>query len=71
LEPYLADFGFINIRTVLPLGGFLPVLRAIRVRPGINRLLERNETLRSLNNKIGVHGRPVFKNPVVLICDAL
>jgi hypothetical protein len=69
LIPQLEMFGFTNIRTVLPFAMFIPGLRGVRVRPSINRLIERHSALRALINRIRLHGRPLFKNPIVLICQ--
>lgn len=67
LVPVLESFGFTNIRTVLPLAMFLPPLRRVRVIPILNRLLERHTELRNMTNTIRRNGRPIFKNPVILI----
>ena len=61
--------GFRNARTVIPLGAFIPWARANRVRPRINGMLERSTFLRSLNNAVARNGRPIFKNPIMLICE--
>ncbi len=71
MQPQLEDAGFRHIRTVVPLGAFIPLARSIRVRPWINRLLERQKALRTLSNLIGKSGRPVFKNPIMLVCKAI
>lgn len=67
LEPQLQAFGFRRIRTILPFAHYIPCLRHIRVRPWINRLFERHAALRRCANRVRLHGRPVFKNPIVLI----
>jgi hypothetical protein len=69
IMPQLEAFGFRNIRTVLPLAAFIPPLRNFRVRPWFNQRLERYSQLRSLSNLVQVHGRPIFKNPIILICE--
>ena len=69
LEPQLEAFGFRNIRTVLPFAQFIPLLRGVRVRPWINRLVERHAAIRELANKVRSQGRPIFKNPIVLIAE--
>jgi len=67
--PLIETVVFKNIRTILPFAVFIPALRAVRVRPWINRLFERYSVVRCLANAIRLHGRPIFKNPVVLICE--
>ncbi len=69
LAPQLESFGFRNIKTILPFAQYIPWLRRIRVKPGINRFVERHAGLRNLLNKVGAHGRPIFKNPIVLIAE--
>jgi 2-polyprenyl-3-methyl-5-hydroxy-6-metoxy-1,4-benzoquinol methylase len=69
LMPQLEAFGFRNIKTVLPLATFIPPLRNIRVRPWLNKLLESDSGLRRLANLIRVKGRPIFKNPIILISE--
>ena len=68
MVPLLEAQGFRKVRTVIPLGAFIPWARSIRVRPWINELLERSPFLRSLNNMVAAEGRPIFKNPIMLIC---
>jgi len=68
MVPLLHAHGFGNIRTVLPLGAFIPWVRAIRVRPWTNQMLERWAFMRSLNNMVAINGRPIFKNPIILVC---
>ena len=69
MVPLLEAHGFRNARTVIPLGAFIPWARANRVRPRINGMLERSTFLRSLNNAVARNGRPIFKNPIMLICE--
>jgi 2-polyprenyl-3-methyl-5-hydroxy-6-metoxy-1,4-benzoquinol methylase len=69
LTPWLKLHGFTNIKTIWPLATHIPFLRSVRVRPVINGMLERNAMLRSLSNLVRWHGRPVFKNSIVLICE--
>lgn len=69
LVPQLLAHGFTNVRTTVPLGAFVPVVRGFRVRPRINQLLEKNKTLRTTSNLFRRHGRPVFKNPIILVCE--
>jgi len=64
----LERFGFVGMRTVVPFGAFIPMLRGVRVRPRINMLLERSAALRGLNNVVARRGRPLFKNPIMLVC---
>jgi len=64
----LERFGFEGMRTVVPFGAFIPMLRGVRVRPRINMLLERKAALRRLNNVVARRGRPLFKNPIMLVC---
>ena len=71
LMPQLEAFGFRKIRTVLPLAAFVPPLRHFRVRPWLNKRLERHSGLRNLSNLVRVHGRPIFKNPIILICERM
>jgi SAM-dependent methyltransferase len=68
MVPLLKSSGFDEIRTVLPLAAFIPFARGIRVRPWINQLLERNGSLRDLSNMVGRGQRPIFKNPIMLVC---
>ena len=68
MVPLLESHGFRNVRTVLPMGAFVPWARGIRVRPWINRALERSAFLRSLNNVVAAGARPLFKNPIMLVC---
>jgi SAM-dependent methyltransferase len=69
LVPYLSEFGFKNVRTLLPFGAFLPVLRSLRIRPWLNQFIERHGELRALLNLARMHGKPVFKNPIMLVCE--
>lgn len=67
--PVLAANGFRNAKTVIPFGAFIPAARSIRLKPWINKLFERSATLRSLSNLVALRGRPLFKNPIILVCD--
>ena len=67
--PLLAANGFRRIRTVVPFGAFIPPVRGIRVKPLINRTLERSAALRALSNLIATKKRPIFKNPIMLVCE--
>jgi SAM-dependent methyltransferase len=67
--PLLEANGFRRVRTVIPFGAFIPPARGIRVRPWINQLLEKSQTLRSLSNLVARNGRPIFKNPIMLVCE--
>jgi SAM-dependent methyltransferase len=69
MAPLLREYGFRNVRTVIPFGAFIPGARRIRVRPWINQLLERSASLRALNNAVASKGRPIFKNPIILVCE--
>jgi SAM-dependent methyltransferase len=69
LVPYLSRFGFKKMRTLLPLAAFLPGLRRWRVRPWLNQLIERHANLRNLVNLLRLAGKPIFKNPIILICE--
>jgi SAM-dependent methyltransferase len=69
LVPFLEKSGFRNVKTLLPLGAFLPWLCGVRVRPRINQMLESHSALRALNNLIARHEKPVFKNPIMLVCE--
>jgi 2-polyprenyl-3-methyl-5-hydroxy-6-metoxy-1,4-benzoquinol methylase len=69
MVPMLEANGFRNVRTVAPLGAFIPWARAIRVKPWINRILERSATLRSFSNLVAKNNRPIFKNPIMLVCE--
>jgi SAM-dependent methyltransferase len=69
MVPLLEAYGFRNVRTVIPFGAFIPWARAIRVRPWINQLLERSAGLRALANVVAKQGRPIFKNPIMLVCE--
>jgi len=69
LVPYLSTFGFKQVRTLLPFGAFVPALRRWRVRPWLNQFVERHGGARSLLNLVRLHGKPIFKNPIILICD--
>jgi len=69
LLPILEAHGFENIKTTLPFAAYVPALRSVRVRPWVNRIFERNRPIRSLVNTLRLGGRPVFKNPIILICD--
>jgi len=67
--PLLEANGFRRIRTVVPFGAFLPAARAIRVKPWINQALERSMALRAFSNLITTKKRPIFKNPIMLVCE--
>jgi len=67
--PLLKSHGFIKPRTVLPMGAYSSLTRGIRVYPWINKLLERSAPLRSLNNLVAKSGRPIFKNPIMIVCE--
>jgi SAM-dependent methyltransferase len=69
LVPKLEAFGFRNLRTTLPLAAFIPGLRSLRTRPYINQFIERKTRVRHLLNFVSLHGRPIFKNPVALVCE--
>ena len=69
MVPLLETSGFRHVRTLPPLGAFIPALRGMRVRPTVNRILERNSALRAVNNLISRHGKPIFKNPIMLVCQ--
>jgi SAM-dependent methyltransferase len=69
LMPQLEAAGFRNIRTILPFAHYLPPLRDVRVRPWLNCFIERHAAVRQIANRVQSHGRPVFKNPVVLIAE--
>jgi SAM-dependent methyltransferase len=69
LVPYLLERGFRQVRTVFPFAAFLPALRRWRVPPWLNQFIERHGILRSALNLARRHGKPVFKNPIILICD--
>jgi SAM-dependent methyltransferase len=69
LVPQLKAVGFANVKTVLPFAAFLPILRSVRVRPWLNQLVERNSAVRKLVKLVRWNGRPLFKNPVILICE--
>jgi 2-polyprenyl-3-methyl-5-hydroxy-6-metoxy-1,4-benzoquinol methylase len=69
LVPVLESYGFSNCRTILPLAAFLPAVSEYRVRPWFNRLIETQGTIRTILNLIRASGKPIFKNPIILICD--
>ena len=69
MVPLLETHGFRNARTVLPFGAFIPAVRSIRVKPWINQLLEQSSYLRSLSNLVAKNSRPIFKNPIMLVCE--
>lgn len=69
MVPLLEANGFRNIRTVIPFGAFIPAARGIRIRPWINKLLENSQALRSVSNLVARNGRPIFKNPIMLVCE--
>lgn len=69
LMPQVEAAGFRNIRTILPFAHYFQPLRGIRVRPWLNCFFERHEAVRRIANKVQSSGRPVFKNPVVLIAE--
>jgi len=52
IVPHLQKAGFTNIRTVLPLASYFPLIRSLRVTPTINYALEWTEALRWLTNLI-------------------
>lgn len=68
LVPVLKRHGFIRIRTVFPLADRLPI-KSVRISPAMNMALENLVWLRSFCNRIKRHGRPVFRNPVILIAQ--
>jgi len=67
--PMLAANGFCRARTVVPFGAFIPAARSVRVKPWINVMLESSAALRSASNLVGKNGRPIFKNPIMLVCE--
>jgi 2-polyprenyl-3-methyl-5-hydroxy-6-metoxy-1,4-benzoquinol methylase len=67
--PLLTQQGFGHIRTVLPLGAYFSATRGIRVKPWINQILENVSALRHLNNLARKGGRPIFKNPIMLVAQ--
>lgn len=69
LAPQLEAAGFGNIRTILPFAHHFPLLRPARVRPRLNRFIERHSAVRRVANLVRSQGRPVFKNPVILIAE--
>jgi len=69
MVPLLEKNGFRNVRTVIPFGAFIPGARRIRVHPWVNQWLERSASLRALNNAVASKGRPIFKNPIILVCE--
>ena len=69
MVPLLEANGFRNARTVVPFGAFISWARAIRVRPWINQSLEASAALRSLTNLVAKNNRPLFKNPIMLVCE--
>lgn len=69
LVPQLEAFGFRNIRTILPFAQYLPPMRDLRVKPWLNRFFERHAVARGAANLVRLHGRPVFRNPIVLIAE--
>jgi len=69
MTPLLEKSGFRNVKTLLPLGAFIPAIRAVRVRPTINCLLESSPRLRALNNLLSMHRKPIFKNPIMIVCQ--
>ncbi len=69
LVPQLEAAGFRNIRTVLPFAHHFPALRPVRVKPRLNRFIERHSAVRRVANLVRSNGRPVFKNPVILIAE--
>jgi SAM-dependent methyltransferase len=69
MVPLLENHGFRKVRTVIPFGAFIPGMRRIRVRPWLNQLLERSASLRAFTNVVASKGRPIFKNPIILVCE--
>jgi len=69
MVPLLEANGFRQARTVVPFGTFIPWARAIRVKPCINQWLESSAALRSLTNLVAKNNRPIFKNPIMLVCE--
>jgi len=69
LLPQLEGAGFRNVRTILPFAHHFSALRPVRVRPRLNRFIERHSAARRVANLVRSHGRPVFKNPVILIAE--
>lgn len=69
LVPRLEAAGFRNIRTILPFAHHFAALRPFRVKPRLNCFIERRSAVRSLSNLVRSHGRPIFKNPVILIAE--
>jgi SAM-dependent methyltransferase len=69
MVPVLKLYGFRNIRTTLPFAAFLPSLRRIRVKPYFNEFVERSALVRRLMSLPKRHGKPLFKNHVVLVCE--
>ncbi len=69
MVPLLKANGFHHARTVVPFGAFIPWVRSIRVKPWINQWLEASATLRSVTNFVAKNKRPLFKNPIMLVCE--
>jgi SAM-dependent methyltransferase len=69
LIPLLQNSGFRTITTVLPFASALPSLRSMRVRPWLNELMEKHPALLAAMRTVRRHGRPVFRNLIVLICS--
>jgi SAM-dependent methyltransferase len=69
MVPLLEANGFRHARTVVPFGTFIPWARGIRIKPWINEWLEASAALRSLTNLVAQNSRPIFKNPIMLVCE--
>jgi SAM-dependent methyltransferase len=69
LVPLLEAAGFHKVRTILPFAHYVPLFRPVRVKPLLNRFIERHNAVRQIANLVQSHGRPLFKNPVVLIAE--
>jgi SAM-dependent methyltransferase len=69
MVPLLEANGFRHVRTVVPFGAFIPLARGIRVKPWINQLLDHSAPLRSVGNLVAKNSRPIFKNPIMLVCE--
>jgi SAM-dependent methyltransferase len=69
LIPILLNSGFRSVQTALPFAHALPPFRSLRVTPWLNQLLERNEVLLTLVRSLRRHGRPIFRNMIILVCS--
>jgi SAM-dependent methyltransferase len=69
LIPILLNCGFENVETVLPFAPAFPLLRSLRVKPWFNQLLERDKMLLTLVRSLKRHGKPIYRNMIVLICS--